>query len=57
MGLDEPSFDPSTYSKNRERLAGEEVAVKVLDAVVREARALDLLSDEHFSVDGTRIEA
>src|ERR1019366_5732167 len=57
MGLEEPSFDPSTFSKNRERLAGEEVALKFFDAVVREARALELLSDEHFSVDGTLIEA
>ncbi len=57
MRLDEPSFDPSTFSKNRERLAGEEVALKFFDAVVREARALELLSDEHFSVDGTLIEA
>jgi transposase len=47
----------STFSKNRERLAGEEVALRFFDAVVREARALELLSDEHFSVDGTLIEA
>ena len=57
MGLEEASFDPSTFSKNRERLAKEEVARKFFDAVVREARALQLLSDEHFSVDGTLIEA
>ena len=55
--MSHPSIRPRTAKKNCERLAGEEVAVKVLDAVVREARALDLLSDEHFSVDGTRIEA
>jgi len=57
MGLEEPSFDASTFSKNRERLAGEDVALRFFDAVVREARALELLSDEHFSVDGTLIEA
>ena len=57
MGLEEASFDASTFSKNRERLAQEEVALKFFDAVVREARALELLSDEHFSVDGTLIEA
>lgn len=57
MGLDEPSFDASTFSKNRERLASEEVALKFFDAVVREARALELLPDERFSVDGTLIEA
>ena len=49
MGLEEPSFDASTFSKNRERLAGEDVALKFFDAVVREARKLELLSDEHFS--------
>ncbi len=57
MGPEEPSFDASTFSKNRERLANEDVALKFFDAVVREARALELLSDEHFSVDGTLIEA
>ena len=57
LGLDEASFDASTFSKNRERLAKEDVALKLFDAVVREARALELLSDEHFSVDGTLIEA
>src|ERR1700722_3653531 len=57
MGLDEPSFDASTFSKNRERLASEEVALRFFDAVVREVRPLQLLSDEHFSVDGTLIEA
>lgn len=57
MGLEEASFDASTFSKNRERLAEEAVALKFFDTVVRQARALDLLSDEHFSVDGTLIEA
>jgi transposase len=57
MGLEEPSFDASSFSKNRERLAGEQVALRFFDAVVREARRLGLLSDEHFSVDGTLIEA
>ncbi|MBV6416016.1 MAG: IS5 family transposase ISAzo31 [Steroidobacteraceae bacterium] len=57
MSLEEPAFDASTFSKNRERLAREEVALKFFDAVVRQARRLELLSDEHFSVDGTLIEA
>jgi len=56
MGLEEPSFDASTFSKNRERLANEDVTLRLFDAVVREARALGLLSDEHFSIDGTLIE-
>src|SRR5579863_8179552 len=57
MSLQESSFDASTFIKNRERLAREEVALRFFDAVVREARRLRLLSDEHFSVDGTLIEA
>jgi transposase len=57
MSLEEASFDASTFSKNRERLIEHKVALKFLDAVVREARRLKLLSDEHFSVDGTLIEA
>jgi transposase len=57
MGLDGPSFDASTFSKNRDRLASEDVALRFFDAVVREARAFEVLSDEHFSVDGTLIEA
>lgn len=57
MSLQEASFDASTFSKNRERLAKEDVALRFFDAVVREARRLELLSDEHFSVDGTLIEA
>jgi transposase len=52
-----PAFDPSTFSKNRERLLAQDVARRFFDAVVRQARAAGLLSDEHFSVDGTLIEA
>lgn len=57
MSLEEASFDPSTFSKNRERLIEHEVAAAFFDAVVKLARAKDLLSDEHFTVDGTLIEA
>lgn len=57
MNLEDVSFDPSTFSKNRERLIEHEVALDFFDAVVRLAREKDLLSDEHFSVDGTLIEA
>lgn len=53
MSLEEPAFDASTFSKNRERLAHEQVALRFFDAVVTEARRLQLLSDEHFSVDGS----
>ena len=57
MDPEEPAFDASTFSKNRERLLAHAVAPQFFDAVVRQARAAGLLSDEHFSVDGTLIEA
>jgi transposase len=53
----EPSFDPSTFSKNRERLMDHDVARRFFAAVVRQADRRRLLSDEHFTVDGTLIEA
>src|SRR6266487_2300611 len=57
MNMIEPSFDPSTFSKNRERLLEHRVAQQFFDAVLRRADERDLLSDEHFTVDGTLIEA
>src|SRR6185295_19199188 len=57
MSLMEPSFDQSTFSKNRSRLLQQQVALQFFDEVVRQADALGLLSDEHFTVDGTLIEA
>jgi transposase len=57
MELDEASFDASTFSRNRERLIRHEVAERFLAAIVEEARKGRLLSSEHFSVDGTLIEA
>jgi transposase len=57
MSLMEPSFDQSTFSKNRGRLLKQMVTLQFFDAVVRQADALRLLSDEHFTVDGTLIEA
>lgn len=57
MNLIEPSFDASTFSKNRQRLLGHNIAQQFFDHVVLAANRLDLLSDEHFTVDGTLIEA
>ena len=57
MGMDGESFDASTFSKNRDRLLEHEVAQRFFDAVVRKARGEGLLSDDHFTVDGTLIEA
>lgn len=57
MDMVAESFDASTFSKNRARLMEHEVAAHFLGAVVERARAERLISDEHFSVDGTLIEA
>lgn len=57
MSLEEPAFDHSTFSKNSQRLLAHDVARRFFDAVVRHARNEGLLSDEHFTVDGTLIEA
>jgi transposase len=57
MNMEEPSFDHSTFSKNRERLIAHEVAKEFFLTVVAQARAAGLMSDEHFTVDGTLIEA
>src|SRR5262245_24693129 len=57
LDLDEPVWDATTFSKNRERFIEGEVARSFFDEIVAEAEKLDLLSSEHFSVDGTLIEA
>ena len=57
MSLDERSFDATSFTKNRDRLLRHDVAGRFLQAVVRQAQEADLLSDEHFTVDGTLIEA
>lgn len=57
LGLDEAIWSPTTFSKNRDRLLQSEIAAAFFDAVVTQARTADLLSDEHFTVDGTLLEA
>lgn len=57
LTVDEPVWDHSTFTKNRERLIEAKVARKLLRRVVRNAKAARLLSNEHFSVDGTLIES
>ena len=57
LSMDAPVWDTTTYSKNRDRLVAGDVAARFLQAVLRGARVRRLLSDEHFSVDGTLIEA
>jgi transposase len=57
MNMEEPSFDHSTFSKNRERLIAHEVAKEFFLTIVEQARGAGLMSDDHFTVDGTLIEA
>ena len=57
MNLEERAFDHSTFSTNRTRLIEHDIAKQFFAGSVREARAQRLLSDEHFTVDSTLIEA
>ena len=57
LAMDAPIWDASTFSKNRERLLEGDVAQKLLAAVVAQPRVHALMSPEHFSVDGTLIQA
>ena len=57
MNMDEKSFDPTVFTKNRERLLKHSVASLFFGAIVEQARGAGLMSDEHFTVDGTLIEA
>ena len=57
MNLDEPVWDVTVFTKNRNRLLEGEVAREFLSAVISQARENKLTSDEHFTVDGTLIEA
>lgn len=57
MTPDEPVWNASTFSKNRERLLAGDIARRFFSEIVKEARRHQLLSDEHFTVDGTLIEA
>jgi transposase len=57
LGVDDPVWDHSTFSKNRDRLLDADVAAAFMAAVLRHPNVKRFLSDEHFSVDGTLIEA
>jgi transposase len=57
LGMDDGVWDASTFSKNRDRLLEQEISKRFLEEVVGKARKASLLSDEHFTVDGTFIEA
>lgn len=57
LGVDDPVWDHSTFSKNRDRLLDADVAARFLEAVLRHKKVRRFLSDDHFSVDGTLVEA
>ena len=57
LNMDEAVWVPTVFTKNRDRLLEGDVAEKFFQLVLTQARVADLLSDEHFSVDGTLIEA
>jgi hypothetical protein len=57
LNMDDAVWHPTVYSKNRDRLLEAEVARKFVDGVVSEATRLGLMSHEHFTVDGTLLEA
>jgi transposase len=57
LGVDDAVWDHSTFSKNRDRLLEGEIASKFLTAVLAQPQVKRLLSNDHFSVDGTLIEA
>lgn len=57
IGVDDPAWDHSVFSKNRDRLLEGDIAAKFLAAVLAHPRVKRLLSSDHFSVDGTLIQA
>src|SRR5262245_50739772 len=57
LGIDEPVWDHSTYSKNRDRLLEADIARKFLNGIVEHPKVKPLLSDEHSTVDGTLVQA
>jgi transposase len=57
LGIDDPAWVPTVFTKNRDRLLNTDIARKVLAAILAHGDVAPLLSDEHFSVDGTLIEA
>ena len=57
LNMDDPVWDVTVFTKNRDRLLAGEVAQVFFDQVLAQARGAKLLSDDHFTVDGTLIEA
>jgi transposase len=57
LNMDDAIWDATVFSKNRQRLLAGDIAEAFFEAVLKQARQRDLLSDEHFTVDGTLLEA
>ena len=57
LNMDEPVWDVTVFTKNRQRFLEADIATHFFQRVVEQARNLDLMSDEHFTVDGTLLEA
>jgi transposase len=57
LNMDDPIWDVTVFTKNRQRLLAGDIADAFFAAVLKQARSRDLLSDEHFTVDGTLLEA
>jgi len=57
LNVDDPVWDVTVFTKNRQRFLQADIATQFFQRVVDQARSLDLMSDEHFTVDGTLLEA
>ena len=57
LGIDDPVWVPTVFTKNRDRLLSTEISRKVMAAILAHREVAPLLSDEHFSVDGTLVKA
>jgi transposase len=57
LGIDDPAWVPTVFSKNRDRLLTTEMSRKLMAAILAHSEVAPLLSDDHFSVDGTLVKA
>lgn len=57
LNIDDDVFDPTSFTKNRERLLAANVTGELFSRIVDQARKAKLLSEEHFSIDGTLLDA
>ena len=57
LGMDDPAWSPTTFTKNRDRLLDGDIAAAFFDAILIHADTAQLLSNEHFTVDGTLLDA